>query len=212
MLFKNTIESSTLELLKSLQSEKILNDFHLVGGTALALQIGHRKSIDLDLFSQFDFDVNEILEFLEQHYDFQSDFTAINTLKGSIHGVKIDIISHKYPLVKSPINIDNIRVLSIEDISAMKLNAIAGNGTRSKDFIDMYFLLKTLSVEDVINNYQIKYSSRNKLHALKSLNYFNDIETQDWPEMILEEKLKIMDVKKIIEKKVNEYNRIVSGK
>ena len=92
MLQKNTIESSTLELLKKLQATSELKNFHLAGGTSLALQIGHRKSIDLDLFSYKDFDTNYILEFLEQKFDFKLNFSAINTLKGSIHNIKIDLI------------------------------------------------------------------------------------------------------------------------
>jgi len=88
MLFKNTIQASTLELLRELQSSPALNSFHLAGGTSLALQIGHRRSIDLDLFSQYDLDTNTILEFLEQNFDFHLDYSSVNTLKGSIRQVK----------------------------------------------------------------------------------------------------------------------------
>ena len=72
MLQKNTIHQNSLELLKKLQADNELNEFHLAGGTSLALQIGHRKSIDLDLFSQTNFDVNYLLEYLEQNYNFKS--------------------------------------------------------------------------------------------------------------------------------------------
>jgi hypothetical protein len=77
-------------------------------------------------------------------------------------------------------------ILSKQDIAAMKLNAIAGNGTRSKDFIDVYFLLKEFSVQQLLSFYQTKYSQRNSLHVLKSLIYFDDISMADWPEMVLE--------------------------
>jgi len=138
MLQKNAVEPSTLELLIALQNERELKNFHLAGGTSLALQIGHRKSIDLDFFSIYDFETSNLQEFLENKYHFKTDYISINTLKGNIQNIKIDFISHKYQLVNPIIETENTRLYSIEDIAAMKLNAIAGNGTRSKDFIDIY--------------------------------------------------------------------------
>ena len=79
--------------------DEFLKDFFLVGGTALALQIGHRISIDIDFFAQTSFDTNEMLAELEDRYGFQMDFQAKNTLKGVIEGVKVDLIAHNYPLV-----------------------------------------------------------------------------------------------------------------
>jgi predicted nucleotidyltransferase component of viral defense system len=194
-----------LELLKEIQAHDIFQEFYLVGGTALALQLGHRKSIDLDLFTTNDFDLNHVLETLEQNFNFRSDFTARNTVKGSIEDVKIDFISHKYPLIRKSIVEGGIRLLSMEDIAAMKLNAIAGNGTRSKDFIDIYFLLKQYSVNDIIHFYKEKYNQRNIFHILKSLVYFDDINTVDWPEMIIENTLTLNNVIDFIEMKVTEF-------
>ncbi len=207
MLQKNSIQTNSLELLKKLQTDNELKEFHLADGTSLALQIGHRKSIDLDLFSQLCFDTNYLMEYLEQNFNFKTDYTAQNTLKGSIDNIKIDFISHKYLLVKPILKIENTRLYSIEDIAAMKLNAIAGNGTRSKDFIDIYFILKKYSVNEVLNFYKKKYKARNLLHVVKCLVYFDDISVQDWPEMILEKKLYLSKVKKNIENKVNEFSR-----
>lgn len=206
MLQKNTIETSTLELLKELHADKTLNEFHLAGGTSLALQLGHRKSIDLDLFTQLDFDTNYLLEYLEQTYKFRVDYTAKNTLKGSINNIKLDLISHKYTLVKPIINKENTRLYSIEDIAAMKLNAIAGNGTRLKEFIDIYFILKNYSFEDILAFYKVKYKERNVLHVVKNLNYFADINIQDWPEMILEQDLSLQQIKKNIKKHVLSFS------
>jgi len=202
MLYKNTIQASALELLKKLQSSRALKSFHLAGGTSLALQIGHRKSVVLDLFTPNDFDANALLEYLEQNFGFRLDYSDINTLKGSIENVKIDLISHKYPLVEPYVAIENIRLFSIPDIAAMKLNAIVGNGTRSKDFIDIYFILKQYTVDDILDFYKAKYTTRNVLHVVKSLIYFDDINTQDWPEMLLEKELQLSKVKNDIEEKV----------
>lgn len=206
MLHKNTIQPGTLELLIKLQSEEILNNFCLAGGTSLALQLGHRQSIDLDLFTTDDFDVNYLLEFLETNINFHADFTAHNTLKGFIDTVKIDFITHKYPLVHNIRNIENIKLYSIEDIAAMKLNAIAGNGTRSKDFIDLYFLLKEYSVSQLLSFYSQKYNTRNTFHVVKSMVYFDDVSLQDWPLMVVEKDLNLKKLKKAIEKKVKETN------
>ena len=205
MLQKNAVEPYTLELLKKLTSDNRLSEFSLAGGTALALQLGHRRSIDLDLFTTKDFDSNFILEHLEHIYNFKLDFSAENTLKGSINNIKVDLISHKYKLV-TPINTyDSIRLYSIPDIAAMKLNAITGNGTRSKDFIDIYFILKQYPLNEILEFYKTKYSTRNIFHVLKSLDYFDDINIQDWPEMIKENNLQLSDIKKNIETEVNDF-------
>lgn len=154
MLFKDAVSPGMLELLIKLQSEELLKGFYLAGGTSLSLQIGHRISVDLDLFSTDDFAVEEMLEFLESNYNFASFYTSKNTIRGSIDEIKIDIISHKYPLVEPPVFREGVALISIKDISAMKLNAIALDGTRSKDFVDLYFLLKQFSIEEILGFYQ----------------------------------------------------------
>lgn len=206
MFHKEAIEPGTLGLLKELQSITVLKDFHLAGGTSLAMQIGHRQSIDLDLFTQNDFDTNSLLEYLEDSFKFALIFSSKNTLKGCIGNVNIDLITHKYPLVKSLIIEDGVRLLSIEDIAAMKLNAIAGNGTRSKDFVDIYFILKQYSINDILGFYKTKYTSRNQLHAIKSLNYFDDICVNDWPKMKLEKNLTLSKVKKTISAQIKIFS------
>ncbi len=206
MLFKETIGKRTLELLRSLQQTEMCKDFHLAGGTALALQIGHRTSLDLDFFSQNDFSNQELLEYLEQVYAFNLNYSAPNTLKGSIDKVMVDFIAHKYPLAGNILDMEGIRMYSIKDIAAMKLNAIAGNGTRVKDFIDMYFVLKTYTISDILDYYAAKYSGRNVFHALKSLVYFDDIDERDWPLIIREKDLTLSQVKEFITEKANSVN------
>jgi len=206
MLYKNTIEPSTLELLRNLQKDILLQKFHLAGGTSLALQIGHRKSIDLDLFTNEDFDTNYILEYLEQNYNFKLDYISINTLKGSIQEIKVDFISHKYKLVSEITELEDVRLFSVQDIAAMKLNAITGNGTRVKDFIDIYFLLKIHSLNELVKFYNIKYNSRNQLHVIKSLNYFEDITLQDWPVLLKEKKLTFKKLTQNIQKHINKFS------
>lgn len=195
MLRKETVSESTLELLKTLMEDELLESFFLVGGTALTLQIGHRISIDLDLFTKAPFDADEMLSDLENRYQFKMDFQARNTLKGAIKEVKVDFIAHNYPLVNPLINIDGVRLASREDIAAMKLNAIAGNGTRLKDFIDIAYLSSSLTLLQMIDAYETKYTTRNPAMVIKSLDYHNDINFHEPVEM-LDKKYKWESIKK----------------
>jgi len=188
-----------LELLISLQEKPYLEGFYLVGGTALSLYLGHRKSIDIDLFSNFGFDTSQLIENLQQDFDFEIFGTAINILKGSINQVKIDLIAHRYPNINRPLRIDNISLLSIQDILAMKLNAIATSGQRSKDFIDIYFALNEFDLEDMLDFYKRKYKQSNVVHVLKSLIWFGDVDLSDWPVLLSEPDLKWREVTSKIE-------------
>jgi len=195
MLRKETVSEFTLELLKTLMEDELLENFFLAGGTALALQIGHRISLDLDLFTQVSFTENEMLSNLEERYQFQMDFQAKNTLKGSIRELKVDLIAHNYPLVKPLIETEGIRIAAVEDIAAMKLNAIIGNGTRLKDFIDIVYLSSSLTVLQMIDAYEKKYATRNPAMVIKALDYHNDINLNEPIEM-LAGKYKWEDIKK----------------
>ncbi len=175
MLQKETIAAGTLELLIKLMQHEDLKDFFLVGGTALSLRIGHRKSIDIDLFSLKEFNEEKIAVILEKDFGFQVDFLGKNTLKGQINNIKIDLITHAYPFVKPLDNIEEIRIASLLDIAAMKLNAIVVNGTRLKDFIDIAFLSSSFSLDQMMQAYEIKYNKSNLILALKSLSFLDDI-------------------------------------
>jgi hypothetical protein len=195
MLYKEAIDQSTLELLKDLQSKMYLEGFYLVGGTALALLCGHRKSIDIDLFSDFKFDAGYLLEKLYFDFQLQLFFSAENTIKGSINGVQIDVIAHRYPLIGKPQKLEGISILSVEDIAAMKLNAIAVSGQRVKDFIDIYYLLEEFSLADLISFYKKKYTQYNEVNVLKSVTWFNDVELDDWPLILKNKNLNWEEVK-----------------
>jgi hypothetical protein len=217
MLQKETVSEPTLELLKTLMNDKLLQNFFLVGGTALALQIGHRISIDLDLFSTRPFDKKEILYTLIKQYNFKLNFESGNALKGEIDHVKVDLITHQYPLINLLIIEEGIRMASLEDIAAMKLNAIVGNGTRVKDFIDIAYLSAYLTPIQMVEAYESKYSSNNPIMAIKALNYYRDIDFNEDVEMIdvnysweqIEERLKqMLDYPEYIFEPINKPNRI----
>jgi hypothetical protein len=207
MLPAQAVEAPTLELIKSLQSKPYLKGFYLVGGTALALHLGHRKSIDIDLFSNFDFDAFALLEQIQQDYSYQLFYTATNTLKGVMENINVDILAHRYQLLTEPVVLHGITLLSMPDIIAMKMNAISVSGQRSKDFIDIYYLLDHFDLGSMLEFYQKKYDQKNVVFILKSLIYFDEVDLADWPILIENPKLKWGDVKKRIEKAVLEYAR-----
>ncbi|MBO6027133.1 MAG: nucleotidyl transferase AbiEii/AbiGii toxin family protein [Bacteroidales bacterium] len=174
MLHKETVNDSTLELLKQLMSDERLKDFILVGGTALSLQMGHRISVDLDLFVDNDFEAEALREYLERNYHLETDYLAFATVKGEIDGVQVDCIAHSYPWIRPFVEEDGIRLASLEDVCAMKLNAIAGNGTRIKDFVDVAYLSSVFSLRQMLAFYEEKYHA-NPLMPLKGVVFFDDI-------------------------------------
>lgn len=205
MLHKETVDKSTLDLLIQLQSKEYLKGFYLVGGTALALQIGHRKSVDIDLFSNFSFDVAHLLEKLSAYFNFKLFFSANNTIKGSIDNVQVDILAYRYPLILEPLKEEGIAMLSLQDILAMKLNAITGSGQRVKDFIDVYYLLRKFTLSEMIGFYSTKYKQYNEVNVLKSITYFNDVDLVDWPQIIDNPLLRWDDIKKSITNATKNY-------
>jgi predicted nucleotidyltransferase component of viral defense system len=183
-----------------------LNDFNLVGGTALALKHGHRKSVDLDLFSTKDFNNETIAEVLSKNFPSFS-YQSINNPIGLfcfIDGVKIDLVRyHKFPLLKEPSNIDGIRILSDEDIIAMKINAILRRAVK-KDFWDLSELLNKYSLSACIDFYHQKYKEQVLLISIpKALTYFDDAEESEAP--ISLKKQTWERVKKNIQQKVSAF-------
>ncbi len=176
MLYKETIEPKTLELLIDLQKEPLLSTFNLVGGTALALHLGHRKSIDLDFLSSETFDLEEIKTMLIKKYDFKVSYSRSQTLKGFINGIKVDFIKFDYPHLYNCEIIDDVRLESIPDIIAMKLLSITDNGSRIKDFIDIAYLSSRFSLEEMLQFFIRKITNSNIIMPIKALTYFDDID------------------------------------
>lgn len=179
MLQTQTVEAGTLDLIKTLLNDADLSAFNLVGGTALSLQIGHRKSIDIDLFTTLDFDAQDLAGHLSSTYRAEEIRTLKNGIFCFIENVKVDLIAHQYPILY-PLKIeDGIRMLSVEDIAAMKLSAILNNGSRLKDFIDMYFLLERIPLGIITAASVQKYPDVNIQIAHAALLYHKDINIQE---------------------------------
>lgn len=157
MLSYQTIQPNTLELLKRLMAEPLFAETRLVGGTALALQFGHRSSIDLDLFGTIEEDTDLTTEVLERIGNTVPGKCSSRIKTYRICGVKTDIVSYdRYPWIDVPVLEDGLRLASPKDIAAMKVNAIQGRGTR-KDFVDMYFLIQRYGLTQVMQFYKTKY-------------------------------------------------------
>ncbi|SIS84643.1 nucleotidyl transferase AbiEii/AbiGii toxin family protein [Belliella pelovolcani] len=183
MLHTETVQPALLELLSKIMTDPLFNEFRLVGGTSLALQIGHRQSIDIDLFGDQELEEYEISDFLSQLGKIQVLKKSKNILIYSVNGIKVDFVNYKYPWLTSVISENEFRLASKEDIGAMKLNAIAGRGSK-KDFIDLYFLLNEFSLEELIGFYRDKYQDGSEFLVLKSLSYFADADTEPTPLML----------------------------
>ena len=170
------ISLDTFTLIQQLQSHPALQDYYLVGGTALALQLGHRTSVDIDLFTRNSFIPQELYEQLRNNFSVTITMERKNTMLAMINNVKTDFITHDYPLLHEPIQQEGIRMLGMQDIAAMKLHAIIQSGKRLKDFIDIYFLLEHYSMQQIVDFFSSKYQYMNAMIALKAVNYFNDID------------------------------------
>ncbi len=185
MLHKETLKRETFELLKTLMHDKELQQFYLTKGTALALYMGHRLSIDLDLFTSNSFDNAQLNQHLHNKYKFEETFIRKNTLKGEINGVKVDFITYSYSDVcHTNISKEGIRLHHIKDIAAMKLATLADNGTRLKDFVDIACLSTKLSLFEMLKVYQQKYPGANPISAVKGLSYYNDINFKESIQMM----------------------------
>jgi hypothetical protein len=171
-----------MELLKKIMSEKTFSDFNLVGGTSLALQIGHRNSIDIDLFGNQPIDFELFITILKKIGKTEIFKSSKNILITQINEIKVDFVNYTYPLLEKPFEIDGIRMLSKKDIAAMKLNAIAGRGSK-KDFIDLYFLLNEFSLREMMDFYCSKYLDGSEFMVYKSLSYFEEANLQPEPKM-----------------------------
>jgi predicted nucleotidyltransferase component of viral defense system len=164
-------------------TEPLLTGMRLVGGTSLALQYGHRNSIDLDFFGTLDEDLHSIRDSLERigHVSVLKETRTIRIY--DLDHVKIDFVDYsRYQWLAEAVNEDGLRLASPEDIAAMKVNAIEGRGTR-KDFVDIYFLLQHYSLDEILGFYQKKYPEHSVFRALMSLSYFDDAEKQMMPKM-----------------------------
>ena len=180
MLHYETIIPETQSLLEKLSALPVLDDARLVGGTALALQLGHRTSVDLDFFGRINADSEELRDILREVGRVEVASVSKNINIFWVNGIKVDMVNYPYPWLDLPIEEDGVRLASLRDIAAMKVSAIVNRGTK-KDFIDLYTLLQFFKLDDILDMYSRKYSDGSLFIVMKSLTYFDDAETDPMP-------------------------------
>jgi predicted nucleotidyltransferase component of viral defense system len=206
MLYTQTVEPRTFALLKQLLDMPELASFSLVGGTALSLVYGHRISIDLDLFSDIKFDQDLVINALRQKFKegfiYEGEFKHFGIFC-FVENVKVDLVPYRHPLIRPIQVIDGIRMFSLEDIVAMKIQAILGRG-KKKDFWDIAELFKHFKLKEIIAFYKEKFPSQMLLISIpQALSYFDDADESEDPISI-----NGMDwdaVKDVIRTNVSEY-------
>jgi len=188
-MYKEAIYEDTRKVMRKVWPMANSFDFYLGGGTGLALQIGHRRSVDLDFFVG-NFPERDIL--LSRLRDFEPEVTqeAAGTLDLLIDEVKVSFLEYDYPLLEPLVTaseFSDLRVAHPLDIGCMKLTAISSRGTK-KDFFDLYFLLQKYSWDELWEAFQQKYEGvdYNKQHIFKSLIYFHDAEDNPNPDLLKE--------------------------
>ncbi len=201
-MFEQVLPGNTKTILALLEKSEIMQKAYLAGGTALALQLGHRISYDLDFFTQEEFDEQMLLPEIEKIWDFQLEQIAWRTILGKFKDVKFSIFYYQYPFLYTAKRFGMVNITDIRDIAAMKIAAIASRGTK-RDFVDLYFICKeVVSLPEAIQLYDKKYKNlaTTEMHIMKSLIFFEDAESENMPEML--KKVAWKDIKKFFESEV----------
>jgi hypothetical protein len=174
-MFEQSISRETRLVLEKIARSGLTHGFYLGGGTTLALELGHRQSIDLDWFARGDFSNGALKEKLAGLGKLAIIGEEDGTLNAVLDGVKLTFLCYRYPLLFPTVEFESVRLADERDIAAMKIDAASSRGSR-KDFVDLYFLLKKYMLAELIDIFERKYEGieYNKLHILKSLVYFED--------------------------------------
>lgn len=178
MLHYDILDPERKEILPKLEAFK--SEFYLAGGTALALQIGHRDSLDFDFFSRENIDTIKLFDQINETFagsEIIKTQEEKNTLSVNIGQVKLSFLAYPYELVDKLIEAEFVNLASIKDIACMKLSAITSRSTL-KDYIDLYFILKQFKLEEILNSAKVKFPQLDSGLVLKSLVYFDDLDDE----------------------------------
>jgi hypothetical protein len=202
MLHYEVVDNPTLELLRKLLIMPGFEPLRLVGGTALALHYGHRKSIDIDLFGALNVDDLSIVSAVQEvgNTTLLQNHPSIKSF--SVDSIKVDIVRYPYPWLDDVHLEDGLRLAGVRDIAAMKLAAVTGRGTK-KDFVDVYFLLKQFTLSQMISWYTRKFPDATPFMVVKSLVYFDDAD-QD-PEPVRMIPVEWEEIKRVMVRVQTEY-------
>jgi len=214
MLQTQSVREPLWNTLRDLQKKELFKDYFLVGGTALSLQLGHRISDDIDLFTRNDINKDEILDFLNRDYNGSYQIHNMQKIifQIIINGIKVDFVKYDYNLIEDIKSDEGIKYLGIKDISAMKLMAVANRGDQAKYFVDIYYLLRKINLSDMFEYYKQKYNQNDISPIKRSLVYFDDVTDSNWASVkLLKGALSKEKIKQTIIKALNDYNKNVIG-
>lgn len=201
-MFPRTLPDNAQNALALLGKQDFFKTTYLAGGSSLALQLGHRRSIDFDFFTNQTFELIDVKTILNRIGRYTGEHEAPKTMVGRFNEAKFSLFYYPYKLIGKTVDYQGINLANFEDIAAMKLVAITDRGTK-KDYIDLYFLAnKCFSIEKMFNFYDKKYHNFevNKVTLLKALQYFEDADGSEMPEMI--KKIDWEEIKKFFQKEV----------
>lgn len=169
-----------------LADRSVLGGFHLSGGTGLALHIGHRRSVDLDLFSSEDFDSSALRDKLRGLPDLRVLQIAPGTLHLEAYSILVSFLHYPYPLLFPLAQFETLAVADPRDIGCTKVLTIASRGSR-RDFVDLYVAARRYGLGQLLAWFEAKFSGvhHNRIHLLKALTYFVDAEAQPMPDMLV---------------------------
>jgi hypothetical protein len=174
-----------LDAASHLKASGVVESFYLAGGTGLALEFGHRASVDLDLFTDDSFEPHSIRDRLRDAPGLRTIQMAPDSLDVELHRVKISFLRYPYSRLFPTRRYMDLEVADARDIACMKLDAVASRGSR-RDFIDLYFLAQHYPLPDLWALFAAKYASvsPNLVHLAKALTYFSDAELEPMPHML----------------------------
>ncbi len=179
MLHESAVSPALLKLLRRFQPLVEDHGFALAGGTSLALRFGHRISTDLDWSTDQAFEPKVLASDLGIGPD-SIIGVAAGTLRLRADDIKIELLRHAYPRLEEHDRVEGLFLWSIEDVSAMKLNAIANRGSK-KDFFDLAALLSSAPLPDLLAHYRAKYRPASMLMLIRSLVWFGDANAEPDP-------------------------------
>ncbi len=184
-MFTKTLLPDTLRAIKISSTIPTVQKAYLAGGTALALQIGHRISVDLDFFTSEKFDENLIATDLSKFPEFMEEQRAWATVLGRISKTKFSIFYYKHKLIDQMLDFEGIKIAGKKDIAAMKIHAVSNRGLK-RDFIDVFMLAKDFSLYQMLRFYDEKYGVLEErfYQLIKGLSYFDDA-GDDMPRMLV---------------------------
>ncbi|MGI9102196.1 MAG: nucleotidyl transferase AbiEii/AbiGii toxin family protein [Terriglobales bacterium] len=162
-----------------------LRNFYLAGGTALALHLGHRRSVDLDLFTAQVFNEDQLIAALKGFPGLSVLSKSPQTVYLHISGTKVSFIGYDYPVLFAFEPFQGLSVADVRDIACMKLSALAGRGSR-RDFVDLYVVAQRYGLSHLLDLFQKKFAQANysSIHLKKALTYFADAEVEAMPDML----------------------------